>query len=278
MRRKGFAALLAALVWFECSEATGQERQSFEVTSVRVNRSGGVANLRPTPDGSVTISNHSLFELIQFVFGVRSDQIIGAPDWAESVRFDIVAKGGPNLSSGRGGRESSSIVLKLRSLLEDRFGLTAHSETRERPVFELLVRRAGTLGPQFTSSQGCDGRSSVERRPDPAPVLGAGCGLMFGSTSIRGRGASIAEIARVLGVVARRPVVDRTGLQGAFDVQLQFRSDALGSLFERADASNDSDMPSLFTAVEEQLGLRLRATRGAIDVIVVDAAQVPEPD
>ena len=267
---------LATLVLTHAVGTAGQERHAFEISSVRVNQSGdAAASLRPHPDGAVTITNHSLLELIEFTFDVRSDQIVGAPEWANSRRFDILAKGGPNAPGTDGRRESSSLVLKLRSLLEERFRLKTHVEMREQPVFELLVRRPDHLGPQLSNSVECE--ASPASGSDAKAPSGA-CGLLFGAAGLRGNGASISEIVKVLGFLARRPVIDRTGLTGSFDVHLTFRPEDFERLFGAGSAASDPNMPTLFTAVEEQLGLRLRAARGQVPTVVVDSVEMPEPN
>ena len=111
-----------------------------------------------------------------------------------------------------------------------------------------------------------------------AKAPSAACGLRFGAASLRGTDAPLSEIVKVLGFLARRPVIDRTGLTGSFDVQMTFRPEDFERLFGAGSAASDPNAPSLFTAVEEQLGLCLRAARGQVPTVVVDSVEMPEPN
>jgi uncharacterized protein (TIGR03435 family) len=171
----------------------------------------------------------------------------------------------------------------LRTLLRERFGLVVHTEIREMPVYVLrLARTDATLGPHLRrSTTDCSGRGSTV-------VAGqVQCGIMVsqgpGSGSLRGGSATIANFLRLLGDFLDRPLNDGTGLTGLFDLELQFtaeRSSTPGTAVPGglATASSPDDVPSVFTALREQMGLKLDAQNGRADVWVIDAVSRPTPD
>ncbi len=253
---------------------------SFEVASVKVNTIGNMQSVpqNPQPGGRVTLTNRTLRFLVQFAYSpfespLHDLQIAGGPDWAESDRFDITAKMPGNPMPGI---ETANLArLMLRTLLAERFGLRVRTESRELPVYALVVGRPdGRLGSGLRRRPDtCEGivrpRLPEFKEPDlkgDAPL----CGLLRGGRgTLTYRGVPISSLLRpsALGGVDRI-VIDHTRLQGLFDIDLTWA----------ADSGASGDAPSIFTAVQEQLGLKLNPTRVPMDVLVIEGAHRPSPD
>jgi uncharacterized protein (TIGR03435 family) len=258
---------------------------AFDVASVKANRSGEIGGrMGPQPaDGSFTASNIPLRDLVQFAYDYPQQQIEGLPGWALAERFDIVAKGDATTPEAPvAGLDG--IALRLRTLLAERFMLETHMETRQAPVYELRLDRAdGRLGPHLThvDREDCRAMSSgrkptAEQERPNAPRCGIGTGNGF----IGAGGVPLGRFAEALGRLLDRPVSDRTGLTGTFDAVLAFSPEGTLELLvpPGTQPRPDPNAPSIFTALREQLGLRLDSGRGAVDVLVVDSAQRPTPD
>lgn len=244
---------------------------AFEVASIKPNKSGQEGGTLYIRAGTFRAVNVSLRSLIATAYGsdrsLFNDQIIGAPDWAVSDRFDIIAK-----------IEGASQTLRelpplLRPLLEQRFKLASHRETRPLPIFNLVTARAdGRLGPQMQRSiVDCLARSAAVRAGAtvvPPPANRPACGMRFGTGTVSAGGLTLSNLVRMLSSTVERLVVDRTGLAGDFDVELQWAP----------DGTAPDDRPSIFTAVEEQLGLKLESTRAPVEVLVIDRVEHPTED
>ena len=288
---------------------------SFEVASVKPNTSGDRAiRLSMQPGGRVVASNVPLRELVRMAYGLQDFQIVGTPDWAESERFDINAKaeaGAPAFGAMVPGGPPSSMQLMMQSLLADRFTLRTHSETREQPVYHLVVARSdGRLGPKLRpSSVDCSargGRGTAGPAPGAAPGAPPGaspgqpqgapstaprpgertpCSFMIGPGRIEAGGMPLSQLATVASQRVRRVVIDRTGLTGPYEFTLEFAPDqpALGggpgpAVDPGGAPPAPSDAPSFVSALQEQLGLKLESSRGPVDVLVVDRVDRPTPD
>jgi uncharacterized protein (TIGR03435 family) len=210
------------------------------------------------PGGRFEATNVPLRHLIRFAYGiVNLNEIEGGPVWMDRTAFDIVAKG----------EADASPELMLRSLLANRFRLVMRQETQERPAYELIVARSdGRLGPSLTrSAADCAVAGSCYRRSLPA--------------RFEQRGQPMAQVARTLTALLDTLVVDRTGLAGLYDAVVTFSPDQLpGRLPGVPPASGASDLPSIFTAIQEQLGLRLVAARRPVPVSIVVSAEIPTED
>jgi len=250
--------------------------QSFEVASVKRHLSADEARVRfEMPRGRLVVVNAPLRFVIRQAYRVPEARIIGGPAWIDDERFDIQAAAAD--------ANADTIRLMLRTLLKDRFGLAMRAESREMPVYVLtLARTDGTLGPHLRrSTTDCTGRGSLV-------VAGrVQCGILVsqdkGSGSLRGGGATIDNFVRLLGDFLDRPLNDGTGLTGAFDLELQFsgeRSSTPGAPVPGGlpAASTPDDVPSVFTAIREQMGLKLDAQKGRADVWVIDAVAHPTLD
>lgn len=247
---------------------------SFEVASVKPNKSGERTGPHFRYEGlQVVVVNNNLFTIMRGAWGLPPTRILGGPDWvrSERERFDILAKA-PD------GTARPQMTLMARALLAERFKLKTHFETRELPIYALVVERPDAkLGPKISPMAfDCKSWLAAENRDarvaPPPSNGGPACGLQSSNGSIRGR-AQIADLALVLSFlnVLGRPVVDRSGLTADYEFELRRTPDA-----DRARA--DPDLPSLFTALREQLGLKLEPTTGPVEVLVIDSAERPTPD
>jgi len=282
----GSATIMAAMIIAATTLALfGQQvpRPKFEVASVKPALPQGLMLVRPLP-GRLT-ANATLQMLMQNAYGVQAFQIEGGPGWAKSDRFQIDAKADGNATRDQ-------MLLMLQSLLEERYQLTFHREIRELPVYALVAARGGLKLP-FPQEGAC-----VEPTPDTPPDWAGGimappqagrvplprCGavrLMLEPGGARALGGKVrmAEFARTLSMVTDRPVIDRTGFGSFFDVQMMFLPDASTPAMPPPPpdvaAALELKTPSILSALQEQLGLKLESTRGPVEVMVIDHAERP---
>ena len=274
------------------AQAQALERQpSFEVASVKKNTSGeDRMRMQTQPGGRLIVTNVPLKFLIAVAFGMADPQslirvrILGGPDWIDSERYDINAKASMKFQPSPDG-PSRELLLILRSLLEERFKLVTHRETRELPTYELVVARAdGTLGPELHKSKvDCDALAAARRAgvvpPPRQPNDPPPCGLMGGPARTIAGGATMQQLATNLSVPLERLVIDKTGVTGRFAFQLAWTPERMPTGTPPPGIPPiDPNGPSLFTALQEQLGLKLVSAKGAVDVLVIDSVEHPTPD
>jgi uncharacterized protein (TIGR03435 family) len=277
MRLAAILTLLAGSVIASAQSASPPANAVFEVASVKLNNSGNSASSSNSRPGSFIATNVQLRLLIAQAYGVRSNRLAG-PNWIDTTRYDINARA-PENTPGR------QINLMLRALLVDRFKLVARTETRDQPVYALVkASKDDTLGPSLRLATECDKKASLAGGPGAPgvmPLAGAVTGLMpcgTRSTSnpagslMTGGAITMADFARNLDGPADRLVVDRTGLTGTYNVELRFARPNVQA------AGQESELPVLFTAVQEQLGLKLESARGPVEFLVVDRIEQPAPD
>jgi uncharacterized protein (TIGR03435 family) len=251
----------------------------FEVATVKPNKSGDQnSRLGLQPGGRVVATNLPLRALIRNVYDVQAYQIVGGADWIEHERFDFEARADREYPPSTGGPPLQLIAM-MRNLLADRFKLVVHRETREMPVYALeLARPDGTLGPRMRRVEvDCAAEMAKEmayraankgaptpRAPDQRPP----CSMRVSPGRLSAGSASLAQLVRSLPQFVGRTVVDRTGLSGVFDIDLEWTP----------EQTAETTGPSLFTAVQEQLGLKLEGARGPVAVLVIDHIERPAPD
>jgi len=262
---------------------------SFEVATIKVNKSGENNQfIRRQPGGRVTVTNMPVRFLIIFAYQLAQFQLSGGPSWAGSDRFDMVAKLEGNPDFPPPGQGADPIQLAMRALLADRFKLKVHRETREMDIFALVLAKPGAgPGPSLKpSSVDCSdnarGRRGQPQPQGPPPIPPTGivpCSVIGGPGLIRFGGFPISQITTMLSAQTGRMVVDRTGLTGNWEFELHFAAEQRGAPPPGADApAPDPNAPSLFTALQEQLGLKLDSTKGPVEVVVIDSIEKPNED
>src|SRR5690242_7692261 len=249
------------------SVVVGQSAPAFDVVSIKAHLPDGDAGVHidTQPGGRLTIVNASLRTLVTFAYRVQDEQVVGGADWTVADRFDVLAKADREATT-----EELSVM--LRPTLRDRFRLTLQPATRELLVYALTANE-GRAGRQLK-------RSEVDCVGLPGNG-GRGCEFSVRPGAIHGRGMPIGRLASVLSQFLGRIVVDRTGIDPPQDFDLTwtpdfFRGRALPAgqtEFRLNGVVVDPDGPSLFTAVQEQLGLKLDSTRAPVDVLVIERAE-----
>jgi uncharacterized protein (TIGR03435 family) len=225
--------LLAAAAWAQ------DGRPAYEAATVKVNNSASRQSSSNGSRGQVLMSNQSLRRLIERAYQIRPMQLEG-PGWLDDVHFDIAAKY-PE------GAKMEDRWTMLRTLLEDRFKLAAHKETKEMPGYSLVVAKGGfklkpveTAGPSETNSEG---------------------GLL---RTLSARRVTTAKLADFLARDLNAFVMDGTGISGVYNFDLKYAKE------EQGPGSDADPAPTIFMALEERLGLRLKAQKVPVDMIVVD--------
>jgi uncharacterized protein (TIGR03435 family) len=279
MRRTSVAALLFVMI--ASGLPTAQSPLAFEAASVKPNRSGGFARqMGPAPGGRLTATNTPARNLIAYAYGIPQDSIsfrIAGPTWLETDAFDVNA----NVT---GTWTPDQMREMMRTLLADRFRLVARAEAREMPTYALVVANQGQLRRSAVDEAACQARrAAIQRRePVPPPVPGAppicGTGRIIPGM-ITGVGQPMASLASSLAQFVGRAVTDRTQLTGLWDFQLKWTPDQIPQPPPGAPPLTvDPNGPSIFTALQEQLGLKLESTRGPVDVVVIDRVERPTDD
>jgi uncharacterized protein (TIGR03435 family) len=289
---------------------------NFEVTSVKPSNPnatgpfGSIPMILPQGATGLTATNVPLRLLIRIAYGVQDFQIVGGPTWQTSSKFDIAAK------AAEGTTKSTEDLLPLvKGLLADRFKLKTHMETRELPTYALIVARSdGKLGPDIKpSTSDCSGAAEAQKKLAesflkggpaalasmlPKPGETVKCAMMpamnpaspSGGFGLRADGQPMTMLTQLLTQVTGRTVIDKTALTGLYDWELRFDPQVfIASMAQQAGInipagllqnanSAFADSPSLLTALNEQLGLKLDSQRGPVEVLVIDSAELPEPD
>jgi uncharacterized protein (TIGR03435 family) len=241
---------------------------TFEAVSIKANRSGeSRSSFRGTLSG-ISVTNQTVIDIIRNVWNVNRLQIVGGPSWAGGDRFDIEAK-----ASGKASRDE--LVAMMKAMLAERFKLAVHQEMRPIPVYALVLARPdGRFGPALRQSLAKCDRTNLPAPgappPSPPPPLDGvdlpACGTNTGKGLLRAAGIELEAFTRNMAGAAGRIIVDKTGLTGTFDMVLRFNPDA---------NDTSSDLPSLFAAVQEQLGLKLDAQTAPAEVLVIDQVERP---
>jgi uncharacterized protein (TIGR03435 family) len=267
---------------------------SFDVASVKLNNSGGrtVANIgllfpgaTYTPTGGpFSATNEPVDSLIMFAYDLGSYPYLQIhnqlPKWATADKYDIQARAGGNPT-----REQMQLM--MQSLLADRFKLAVHTETKEGPIYALVLAKPGKLGPQLkpdaepcpTDAASVSATASAGAADEFPPVCGAARMQPTAPGRIRfGARETMETLAINLTgpYYVDRPVIDRTGLSGRFVLSLEYQPS--GSQPSGANSQADQDGPTFLEAMREQLGLKLESATGPITVLVVDHIEEPLPN
>jgi uncharacterized protein (TIGR03435 family) len=280
----GIVAISAAYTVRAQAPTPDTKPPAFEVASVKPhNPDDQQVMMVAQPGGRFVARNIPLRLLIRTAYRLQDDQVLGGPKWLASDRFDIVAKAEEGAHDPPD--ERNQLAEMIQALLTDRFKLEVHHETKELPIYALaLARTDGALGSQLRRNE-CERVLAAPDASQPRP-----CGSISNGTGrLSFRGTPMPQILQFLSPAVNRVVVDRTGLTGRFDLDLEWTPDQLrefkasadrppGSLPQINGVPFDPNGPSIFTALQEQLGLKLESTKGPVDVLVIDHAEQPTPD
>lgn len=244
--------------------AVAGSKPAFDVVSIKRNpEPGGNYPLSPPVGGRLALRRQSVRGLISSSYGMQDYQIIGGPEWLRSNGFDIDA-----LTETTPTPPPPQLLLMIRTLLADRFTLVMHGEAREFPIYRLVMARAnGQLGPNISPAQ-C---VPPPRGGGPLPAdQQSFCGTSVGPGRMFVRGGTMRTLAQQIGryTGTGRPVFDATNLTGQFEWELKWTPDS-------PDGSVPADAVSIFTALQEQLGVKLEPARGRVDVLVIDSVAPP---
>ncbi|MGO8933604.1 MAG: TIGR03435 family protein [Terracidiphilus sp.] len=253
------AAFLAIAILCVRIPAQAPAAQSFDVASIHVNNTetDGHHHIISDPaESHFRTVNLALRDLIQFAYGVPDSQILGGPAWIDSVMFDIDAKSDPAVDAELHALPTEQArhqkQLMVQALLADRFQLKVHQETRQLPVYSLVVTKDG---PKFK----------------PSKVNGTTIDTGRTRLHIAGSDDTMSILARELAQILGRVVVNKTGLSGRYDLSLRWTPDDA-----TASAPSTLDVPpDIFTAIQEQLGLKLESTKGPVPVLIIDSIEMP---
>jgi uncharacterized protein (TIGR03435 family) len=279
----GALVSVGAFTGIAAQAPAGAASHTFDVASVKPNTSGpnGPVASGTQPGGRLTMINVPLRMVIRTAYQVQDYQLVDAPDWIAAERFDINAKAAQDIPPPTAA-DAGPLRAMIQALLAERFKLAVHLDTRQLPVFALeQARRDGQLGPQLHRST-IDCVAVAEARqsgaaPPPAPGERPRCGVRAGNGQLIAGGFALSQFVTILAPMVQRTVLDRTGLTGNYDIDLRWNPQLTLDAAPGA-APPDTDSPSLFTALQEQLGLRLVATRGPVSVLVIDHVERPTPD
>ena len=243
----------------------------FEVASVKVAAPDARGTMINIGNGMLTVKNATLRMLVAMCYNLRDFQISGGPGWIANDRFDIEAKSGAMAAAPK--PQSMTVEQRteferqskerLRSLLAERFQLVAHTDTKEMPIYFLVQAKGGSKLQPAKETEGGNRGMRMQR------------GVLTGMS------ASVDMLANAMSDSVGRPVIDKTGLTGKFDWKLEWTPDT-GQLQPKAPGQNeeaapatDLSGPSLFTALQEQLGLKLESQKGPAPILVVDKVEKP---
>ncbi len=239
----------------------------FEVVSVKRAGSGTFpVGPEARPGGAFLATNVALERVIRFAYNLPDYQIVGGPAWVRDERFDIEAKAGRDVPT-------EELRRMVQALLADRFRLVIRREQREMPIYTLLhARDDRRLGSNMRQSPADCGsptgpKETMEERRTPN-----------GGVTTRRTCAAMAALISSLSGALQSPVDDQTMLTGRWDSELSFTGERRRGADAASAAGDPNDAPALFTALQEQLGLKLEADRGPVEVLVIDSVERPTPD
>jgi bla regulator protein blaR1 len=258
---------------------------AFEVASVKPNKAGQLGMmLRNEPNGRFIANNVTLKLLMEIAYGVKEAQILGAPGWMDSERFDIEAKPEDSFSEEMQKLPQDKRIERsrplLQSLLADRFQLKLHHDTKDLPVYALLVAKSGPKFPESAAPLPTD--APAPGPPGPRPQRGTI--RMEGRGQLNMTGVGLDQFAEVLSRELGRVVLDKTGLDKRYDFKLRWTpgdDDRISKAGEGPDGKpsaappSDASGPSIFTALQEQLGLKLESQKSPVDTLVIDHVEKP---
>jgi uncharacterized protein (TIGR03435 family) len=251
-----FVIVLAVVTWLgsvQLQAQTGTTAPAYEVASIHPSDPKSTGARMQLMPGGLSISGMTIKNLIWLAYGIHDYQLSGSPKWLDSEKYDIQAKPPANTTFSRGQRGMDEQKLRIRALLADRFQLRVHRETKISPVYSLTVAKTGL---RMQEAKGTDPGSN-----DKGTIL------------------PWTAFLTVLSRLLDRPVIDKTGLTGTWCVKLQYTSDdgqplGLGVQIDPTQSAPGQG-PSIFTALQEQLGLKAESAKGPVDTLVIDSVARP---
>lgn len=282
-RPRGWKTLVAVFLTLSVAAICGtfarpqsSPAQSFDVISIKPNHSiNAGSSLGDSMPGTFTVKNFSLLYLIEYAYDVKEGQIEGLPSWASSEKYDVIAK----IDEAAAAQEKSlpyeqrSRLAKVRvqGLFAERFGLKFHHETKDLPVLELAVAKGGSKLSEAALQPG-------EKEVHPLPPGSFMTGMTGAEWIMKSNQTPLSILITALSgqpEISGRVLLDRTNLSGKYSFTLQWTRENLSAA---TAAASETPGPSLFTALEDQLGLRLESTKAPVDVLVIDHVEQPSPN
>ena len=283
-RRVALVVALFILISASTIDAQRPTADAFEVVSIKLRTGDRVGTVASAPDRFIR-PDTTLRDLIRYAYDLQDFQIDGGPGWSRTSRFEVTAKAATAPAAPDGMRAL------VRRMLQDRFALKTHVEPRELSLYEMVVaRRDRRLGERLRQSAldceaimsggsaTADDRVRCDLRFRPKVTTGDNGRPTIASMTLILQGTTMARLAALLQNEARRAIVDKTGLTGTFDLELEFAPQGPAPAGLPSPAPSSSEGPPLLTAIQEQLGLRLEPGRGQVPVLVIDSAEMPAPD
>lgn len=271
----GTIGLGMPIIFGQVNAAPAADLPAFEVASVKPDKAGEGSTLLLTADG-LTANRVTLKFLIRRAYGVEDDQISGAPGWIDSETYHVEAKVSSGDLAAFEKLDEKQRLRMLQPVLAERFELKVHREAKEIPVYALVIAKNGPkLHVAKPGDTYPDGIKSPDGKPSGRPGM-----MMWGRGRLTAQGIPIASLLPPLTQQLERTVVDKTGLKGTYDITLQWTPDD-----DRAPMPNgtvggqqgtaDSSGVSIFTAIQEQLGLKLESQKGQVEGLVIDHVERP---
>ena len=285
------------------AQTPGEPRPSFEVASIKPSATGNnFVSIGRAPGGRFIANNVPLKFLIQNAYRVRDFQVLGGPSWITTDRWNVEAKAEEGSIPPQTGPPDPNVPdpmsIRLQSLLEERFQLKVRHESRELPTYTMTI---GKDGPKLKSVDAPPRPVPGQAPPPPPPPPPPGAkgelpanftpppgSIMIGPGNLAGSAMTMTQLVNALSGLVGRTIIDKTDLNGYFDVRLQFAPETApgnplgpggpplpGGPPIGPTGATDPQGPSIFTAIQEQLGLKLDSTKGPVDVIVIDSVQKP---
>ncbi len=269
MGRGVWLGLVLGLAGSVAHGQTAKKPLTFDVVSVKVNKGGDHSmSWRTTPDG-YHMENVDLIRTVEWAYGLRNatdDQISGLPEWAKDLHFDLDAKVSAEDAAAFKAQSDDEKDAMLRGILEERFQLKAHKETRELPVYDLVVAKGG---PKLKAADPANTYANGVKFGGKAAGPGAMSTRNDGNTFIAEYQAGTVDgLVSMLTQLAEKTVIDKTGLTGKYDIKFE-----VTPYWVKDDAN--ATAPRLLTALPEQLGLRLEPAKGPVECLVVDHVEQP---
>jgi uncharacterized protein (TIGR03435 family) len=278
-----FGLLNAPQIRAQSAQTTGAPSPSFEVASIKPNRSGELNISIGFQPGRFVTTGTTVKQLIALAYDVRDLQVSGGPSWVDSERYNIEAKEpdsfAQELPKLAPAQRAAQLRLMVQSLLADRFKLKLRHESKELPVYALVVAKNG---PKLHEAKPGDTYPNGMKGPDGVGHAGM---MRMGPGQLTGQGLPAESLARLLSQALGRTVMDQTGLKGSYDFTLQWTPEPTqGAMLKGPEGGKpvtdnapplESSGPSIFTAIQEQLGLKLESRKGPVDNLVIDHVEKP---